>query len=125
MIETVTDITADYWPVAERDWENHYFYGLLNGKRYARLHLQFIENICYIHLYIELWHIGVLRKMRSDFEELKEVARGKGATRLVGVVGFEGKELDKWQRMLRAVGFPKASHVEIAGEARMMTVLEI
>jgi hypothetical protein len=44
---------------------------------------------------------------------------------LVGAVAYKGKELDKWQRMLSIVGFPKATPVEISGEECMMTVLEI
>lgn len=125
MIEIVIDKTLDDWPVAERDWDNHYFYGLWGHGRYARLHLQFTETVCYIHLYIECWNVGVLREMRKDFEELKRIARDKGATRLVGAVSFKGRELDKWQRMLSAVGFPKARPVKISGEEHSMTVLEI
>ncbi len=125
MIETVVDKTLDDWPVATRDWENHYIYGISRGKRYARLHLQFTEDVCYIHLYIECWHAGVLRAMRADFAGLIQFAKDRGAARMVGAVNFKGKELDKWQRMLSIVGFPKASPVEISGEECMMTVLEI
>ncbi len=125
MMEIVIDKTLDDWPVAERDWENHYFYGIWKGKRYARLHLQFTAGVCYIHLYIERWNSGVLRVMREDFKSLRELAKGKGATRLVGAVGCKDAALDKWEKMLRLVGFPEPSPVRISGEACMMTVMEI
>lgn len=124
MIKTVERADSD-WSVAERDWENHYFHGFYKGQRYARLHLQFSEDVCYIHLRIEVWNLGVLRTMRSDFECLKEMARHRGASRMVGAVSLKGRELYKWQKMLRAVGFPKAEPVVIAGKESMMTVLEI
>lgn len=125
MMETVIDPGLDDWPVAERDWENNYLFGLCKGERYARLHLQFKEDVCYIHLYVERWSLEVLREMRQDFECLRRLAQHKGAKRLVGAVGCEGEELDRWQRMLRLVGFPEARPVIIEGKKRMMTVMEI
>lgn len=106
------------WPVGEGDWDNKYY-----KSDYAYLHLQFAEDMCYMHLYVEKWGREVLREMLSDFKQVKDIVKLRGARRMIGI--YEGKKLREWIKLMKLLGFPKPKLVYIENVSRNMTIMEV
>jgi len=117
---TVTDRSAWEWPMSEGEWRNVYC-----EMDYAWLHLQFAEDVCYLHLYMKKWGSGVLRAMRADMEELRWLVRSYGGVRIVGGVGYTGRELDKWKRLVQLIGFSEPKMMTISDKPICITVMEV
>ena len=111
-------------PERPQEFVNMYFKGVDKQRLYCFIHIQKLEDIAYLHLEVILFGANIVKSMKRDLEQLKDILRSFGIKRIVG--SHEARGSEKWGRFLRLVGFPPIQDAsEFFGNEVKVTYIEI
>ena len=101
MVKTLKDCPSVFTDITVTDPE----YLALNDEYgvYGHVLLNFETRKCTVHLSVSRWSASILKSMKSDWEEVKEICRSRDCKKLFAV--NPAGEDNKWYRFIKHFGF--------------------
>lgn len=110
--------------VAEFEFYNVYFLGVLKGKPYCNFHAQIEGSAVHIHLYMKRYSKEVLKEMKADFEKMRKMFKKRGVKLILATHTIEGCKL--WSRFVQMMGFNEPVEIVLPeGGHGMATSMEV
>lgn len=111
--------------IAELHFRNQYYLGVLKGKTYCSLHVQFEGSVVHVHLYMKRYSAGVLKEMKADFEKMKRTFKRRGVKMILATHSIDGCKL--WGKFVEIMGFNEPVEILLpeSGNHCMATSMEV